>query len=83
MHNFCVWLDATEFSSYVLLNLSGMEGGPLFGEHAHFIGILIRPLRQKNSGAEIQVICKDPFLIYCPNCLIVAALYTTVALGNS
>ncbi|GAY34564.1 hypothetical protein CUMW_012120 [Citrus unshiu] len=33
--------------------LPGMEGGPVFGEHAHFVGILIRPLRQK-SGAEIQ-----------------------------
>ncbi|KAK3207125.1 hypothetical protein Dsin_021171 [Dipteronia sinensis] len=34
--------------------LPGMEGGPVFGEHAQFIGVLIRPLRQKNSGAEIQ-----------------------------
>lgn len=59
-----------------------MEGGPVFGEHAHFVGILIRPLRQK-GGAEIQVICKDPFLIYCCNYLIVFALYTTIALGNS
>ncbi|KAL5774430.1 hypothetical protein ACOSP7_011987 [Xanthoceras sorbifolium] len=36
--------------------LPGMEGGPVFGEHAQFIGILIRPLRQKNSGAEIQLV---------------------------
>ncbi|KAH9748762.1 glyoxysomal processing protease [Citrus sinensis] len=35
--------------------LPGMEGGPVFGEHAHFVGILIRPLRQK-SGAEIQLV---------------------------
>lgn len=34
--------------------LPGVEGGPVFGAHAQFIGILIRPLRQKNSGAEIQ-----------------------------
>lgn len=36
-------------------NLSGTEGGPVFGERAQLIGILIRPLRQKISGAEIQV----------------------------
>ncbi|KAK1557959.1 hypothetical protein Q3G72_034744 [Acer saccharum] len=36
--------------------LPGMEGGPVFGEHAQFIGVLIRPLRQKNSGAEIQLV---------------------------
>jgi len=39
-----------------MLNISGMEGGPVFGEQAHLIGILVRPLRQKSSGAEIQVI---------------------------
>ncbi|XP_031278959.1 glyoxysomal processing protease, glyoxysomal [Pistacia vera] len=36
--------------------LPGMEGGPIFGEHAQLVGILIRPLRQKNSGAEIQLV---------------------------
>ncbi|XP_057996325.1 glyoxysomal processing protease, glyoxysomal isoform X2 [Hevea brasiliensis] len=36
--------------------LPGMEGGPVFGDSAHFIGILIRPLRQKSSGAEIQLV---------------------------
>lgn len=65
-----------------MLIFLGMEGGPIFSEHAHFVGILIRPLRQK-SGAEIQVICKDPFLIYCRNYLMVIASYTTIALGNS
>lgn len=35
--------------------LSGTEGGPVFGEQAQLIGILIRPLRQKITGAEIQV----------------------------
>lgn len=35
-----------------------MEGCPIFSEHAHLIGILARPLRQKASGAEIQVISK-------------------------
>lgn len=39
-------------------NLSGVEGGPVFGGNAEFVGILIRPLRQKNSGAEIQVRCE-------------------------
>lgn len=32
-----------------------MEGGPIFDEQAQLIGILIRPMRQKISGAEIQV----------------------------
>ncbi|XP_044462131.1 glyoxysomal processing protease, glyoxysomal-like isoform X2 [Mangifera indica] len=32
------------------------EGGPVFGERAKLVGILIRPLRQKNSGAEIQLV---------------------------
>ncbi|WCJ27070.1 protease-related [Euphorbia peplus] len=36
--------------------LPGMEGGPVFGEHGHLVGILIRPLRQKSSGAEIQLV---------------------------
>lgn len=36
---------------------SGMEGCPVFGEHAQFVGILVRPLRHKNDGAEIQVDC--------------------------
>lgn len=41
--------------SVLILNLSGMEGSPVLNEHAQLIGILIRPLRQKTSGAEIQV----------------------------
>ena len=32
-----------------------MEGGPVLDENAALIGILIRPLRQKASGAEVQV----------------------------
>jgi hypothetical protein len=35
--------------------MPGMEGSPVFGENSDFIGILIRPLRQKSTGAEIQV----------------------------
>lgn len=43
-------------SDYVLLlNPSGVEGGPVLSEQAQLIGMLIRPLRQKTSGAEIQV----------------------------
>lgn len=34
--------------------LPGMEGAPVFAKNGHLIGILIRPLRQKNSGVEIQ-----------------------------
>uniref|UniRef100_A0A2P2KDB6 Glyoxysomal processing protease glyoxysomal-like isoform X3 n=1 Tax=Rhizophora mucronata TaxID=61149 RepID=A0A2P2KDB6_RHIMU len=36
--------------------LPGIEGGPVFGENAHFIGLLIRPLRQKSVGVEIQLV---------------------------
>ncbi|KAK9267768.1 hypothetical protein L1049_010202 [Liquidambar formosana] len=36
--------------------LPGMEGGPVFDEQTHIIGILTRPLRQKTSGAEIQLV---------------------------
>ncbi|GLT82838.1 hypothetical protein SLE2022_011740 [Rubroshorea leprosula] len=35
--------------------LPGMEGGPVFDKHA-LVGILTRPLRQKNTGAEIQLV---------------------------
>ncbi|GER25442.1 protease-related family protein, partial [Striga asiatica] len=37
--------------------LPGMEGSPVFSERAQFIGLLMRPLRQKNSGTEVQ---EDP-----------------------
>ncbi|KAJ4835915.1 hypothetical protein Tsubulata_048493 [Turnera subulata] len=36
--------------------LPGTEGCTVCGEFAHFIGLLIRPLRQKSSGAEIQLV---------------------------
>ncbi|XP_043701200.1 glyoxysomal processing protease, glyoxysomal isoform X2 [Telopea speciosissima] len=36
--------------------LPGMEGGPIFDQHAHLIGILTRPLRQRSGGAEIQLV---------------------------
>lgn len=36
--------------------VAGMEGGPVFGDHAHLIGILTRPLRQRAGGAEVQVV---------------------------
>ncbi|KAF5179854.1 Glyoxysomal processing protease, glyoxysomal [Thalictrum thalictroides] len=36
--------------------LPGMEGGPVFNEHAHLVGILNRPLRQRAGGAEIQLV---------------------------
>ncbi|XVE51371.1 hypothetical protein DITRI_Ditri02bG0034800 [Diplodiscus trichospermus] len=36
--------------------LPGMEGGPVFGDQNTLVGILIRPLRQKNSDAEIQLV---------------------------
>ncbi|XP_057471812.1 glyoxysomal processing protease, glyoxysomal isoform X1 [Actinidia eriantha] len=36
--------------------LPGMEGGPVFGEHGLLIGVLTRPLKQRISGAEIQLV---------------------------
>ncbi|XP_047163563.1 glyoxysomal processing protease, glyoxysomal isoform X4 [Vigna umbellata] len=36
--------------------LPGMEGGPVFSKHACLTGILLRPLRQKTYGAEIQLV---------------------------
>ncbi|KAL8108054.1 glyoxysomal processing protease, glyoxysomal isoform X2 [Apium graveolens] len=36
--------------------LPGTEGCPVFGENAQLIGILTRPLRQRTSGAEIQLV---------------------------
>ncbi|XP_054777019.1 glyoxysomal processing protease, glyoxysomal isoform X2 [Prosopis cineraria] len=37
-------------------SLPGMEGSPVFSEHASLTGILIRPLRQKTSAVEIQLV---------------------------
>ncbi|KAJ4981908.1 hypothetical protein NE237_032745 [Protea cynaroides] len=34
----------------------GMEGGPIFCQYGHLIGILTRPLRQRTGGAEIQLV---------------------------
>ncbi|KAG2303796.1 hypothetical protein Bca52824_032447 [Brassica carinata] len=34
--------------------LPGMEGAPVFAKNGQLIGILIRPLRQKSSGVEVQ-----------------------------
>ncbi|CAN4078906.1 unnamed protein product [Withania somnifera] len=36
--------------------LPGMEGSPVFGEHAELIGVLSRPLRQRATAAEIQMV---------------------------
>ncbi|KAK6264699.1 hypothetical protein SCA6_020133 [Theobroma cacao] len=36
--------------------LPGMEGGPVFGDQNTLVGILIIPLRQKSSDAEIQLV---------------------------
>lgn len=36
--------------------LPGMEGSPVLGEHAELIGVLSRPLRQKATAAEIQMV---------------------------
>ncbi|XP_060193182.1 glyoxysomal processing protease, glyoxysomal isoform X2 [Lycium barbarum] len=36
--------------------LPGMEGSPVLGEHAELIGVLSRPLRQRATAAEIQMV---------------------------
>ncbi|TYH67145.1 hypothetical protein ES332_D06G168800v1 [Gossypium tomentosum] len=36
--------------------LPGMEGGPVFGDQGMLFGILTRPLRQKTSDAEVQLV---------------------------
>ncbi|XP_051128923.1 glyoxysomal processing protease, glyoxysomal isoform X2 [Andrographis paniculata] len=36
--------------------LPGMEGSPVFSDQSGFIGLLTRPLRQKISGTEIQMV---------------------------
>ncbi|KAK1415579.1 hypothetical protein QVD17_31362 [Tagetes erecta] len=36
--------------------LPGMEGGPVFGEQSEIVGMLTRPLRQRGSGAEVQLV---------------------------
>ncbi|PQM38542.1 glyoxysomal processing protease glyoxysomal isoform X2 [Prunus yedoensis var. nudiflora] len=45
----------SSYSSLLMADIRG-EGGPVLNEHAQLIGILIRPLRQKTSGAEIQLV---------------------------
>ncbi|XP_024526837.1 glyoxysomal processing protease, glyoxysomal-like [Selaginella moellendorffii] len=36
--------------------LPGMEGGPVFDAAGNLVGILLRPLRQRSSGVEVQLI---------------------------
>ncbi|KAD3337799.1 hypothetical protein E3N88_33320 [Mikania micrantha] len=36
--------------------LPGMEGSPVFGEQSEIVGMLTRPLRQRGSGAEVQIV---------------------------
>ncbi|CAH1440166.1 unnamed protein product [Lactuca virosa] len=36
--------------------LPGMEGSPVFGEQSKIVGMLTRPLRQRGSGAEVQLV---------------------------
>lgn len=60
-----------------------MEGGPVFGDQNTLVGILIIPLRQKSSDAEIQVTYKCFSYSFSLNFLIVNASQKIVALGNS
>ncbi|KAK1387078.1 hypothetical protein POM88_015256 [Heracleum sosnowskyi] len=48
--------------------LPGTEGCPVFGENAQLIGILTIPLRQRTSGAEIQLLIPwDAIATSCSN----------------
>ncbi|KAE9452563.1 hypothetical protein C3L33_15536, partial [Rhododendron williamsianum] len=49
-------LNLTVMLKFCGPKIHGMEGGPVFGEHALLIGLLTRPLRQRISGAEIQLV---------------------------
>lgn len=55
LHNLLV-IHVIGFGSILTLYLPGMEGSPVFSERACLTGVLIRPLRQQTSGAEIQVV---------------------------
>lgn len=40
----------------LISNVSEVEGVPVLSEHAHFIGIMTRTLRQRVGGVEVHVI---------------------------
>ncbi|KAL3681783.1 hypothetical protein R1sor_024739 [Riccia sorocarpa] len=42
--------------------LPGMEGGPVLDEQGALAGMLIRPLRQKGGGAEVQLVITSEVL---------------------
>ncbi|WOG85142.1 hypothetical protein DCAR_0104329 [Daucus carota subsp. sativus] len=46
--------------------LPGTEGCPVFGENGQLIGIMTRPLRQRSSGAEIQLLI--PWEVIASSC---------------
>ncbi|KAI4344612.1 hypothetical protein L6164_011817 [Bauhinia variegata] len=48
----------------------GTEGSPVFNEHACVTGIVIRPLRQKTSGAEIQPVVPQEAIATAANGLL-------------
>ncbi|GAQ78665.1 hypothetical protein KFL_000170110 [Klebsormidium nitens] len=54
------WWHADENRAPILLAdmrcLPGMEGGPVVDGSGGLVGLLWRPLRQRNSGAEVQLI---------------------------
>ncbi|KAL6562119.1 hypothetical protein OROGR_003126 [Orobanche gracilis] len=51
--------------------LPGMEGSPVFSEHSQFIGLMMRPLRQKNSGTEVQMVIPwEAIACVCNNLLL-------------
>ncbi|PWA48272.1 Peptidase S1C [Artemisia annua] len=49
-------LSPAHFCNRNSVCLPGMEGSPVFGEQSEIVGMLTRPLRQKGSGAEVQLV---------------------------
>lgn len=50
--------NISEYVNSLIFFVIGMEGGPIYNDQKEFMGILTRPVRQKRSGAEVQVIEK-------------------------
>ncbi|KAJ7546899.1 hypothetical protein O6H91_08G059800 [Diphasiastrum complanatum] len=61
------WPPASSLMSLLMADvrcLPGMEGGPVFNDNGSFVGILIRPLRQRSGGAEIQLVITSHALVH-------------------
>ncbi|XP_022142191.1 glyoxysomal processing protease, glyoxysomal isoform X2 [Momordica charantia] len=62
--------------------LPGMEGCPVFDEHARIIGVLIRPLMHYMTGAEIQLLVPWGAIATACSDLLFGAYYAGEGIGN-